>query len=318
MQRLPLVTIVMIFRDAETFMREGVESVLRQTYPHWELIFVDDGSIDGSTEIALAYAGRDAQRIRYVQHPNHANRGMSASRNAGIAAARGEYLAFLDADDVFLEAKLARQVSILERETRAAMVYGRTQHWYSWTGKVDDAGRDRLRTLGVEPDRVVLPPALPILYVNRQAQTPGMCGILVRTKTAKDVGGFEESFAGMFEDWVFICKICLACPVYVESGSWDRYRQHENSAAERVRRAGRDFKLGPTPEFHDFLRWLDVYVNEIGVRDAALREALDRQLWPFNHPHLYRLKAEARRSAQRARRLANRAWARRHLVTSSK
>src|SRR5215211_6343875 len=109
----PLVSVVIPFLNAERFIQEAIESVFAQTYDNWELLLVDDGSNDGSTRIALEYAERNSGRVRYLQHPGHRNRGVSASRNLGISSARGEYIAFLDADDVWLPHKLEQQVEIL-------------------------------------------------------------------------------------------------------------------------------------------------------------------------------------------------------------
>ena len=99
---MPLVSVITIFLDAVAYFDEAVDSVLGQTYPHWELILVDDGSTDGTASLAQDYATRYPDRIRYVTRPNHENRGMSASRNLGIRHARGALVGFLDADDVWL------------------------------------------------------------------------------------------------------------------------------------------------------------------------------------------------------------------------
>jgi glycosyltransferase involved in cell wall biosynthesis len=92
----------MTFFNAQKFIEEAVESIVAQTYTHWELFLVDDGSADGSTDIALRYARRYAGRVGYLEHEGHQNQGISASRNLGIANAKGKYIAFLDADDVWL------------------------------------------------------------------------------------------------------------------------------------------------------------------------------------------------------------------------
>src|SRR5829696_811917 len=102
MNSKPLVSSVMIFFNAERFIREAIESVFAQTYDNWELLLVDDGSTDDSTQIALHYAEQYPERVRYLEHPGHQNRGMSASRNLGVSQAKGEYIALLDADDVWL------------------------------------------------------------------------------------------------------------------------------------------------------------------------------------------------------------------------
>ena len=98
----PAVTCVLIFLDGAQFIDEAIRSVVAQGDDvDWELILVDDGSTDESTAIARRWASDDA-RIRYLEHEGHANLGMSASRNAGVAAARGDLIGFLDCDDVWL------------------------------------------------------------------------------------------------------------------------------------------------------------------------------------------------------------------------
>src|SRR2546427_10186945 len=101
MSNQPLVSVVIIFWNAERFLQEAFASVFAQTYPTWELLLVDDGSSDESTAIAQRYVEHHPGQVRYLEHPGHANRGMSASRNVGIRHARGPYIAFLDADDVW-------------------------------------------------------------------------------------------------------------------------------------------------------------------------------------------------------------------------
>ena len=156
----PLVTVVMIFLNAERFIEEAIESVFAQSYGEWELLLVDDGSTDRSTQVALRYAEQYPNKARYFEHADHENLGMSASRNLGISEARGELIAFLDADDVWLPEKLEEQVDILNSHPEAAMVYGATEYWYSWTGNPTDARRDYIPELGVRPDTLVAPPAL--------------------------------------------------------------------------------------------------------------------------------------------------------------
>jgi len=120
----PLVSVVAIFLNGERFLDEAIQSVIAQSYPHWELLLVDDGSTDGSSALARAWAEREPHRVRYLEHPGHRNHGMSASRNLGLHHARGEYLALLDADDVWLPGKLARQVEILQAHPGVGLLFG--------------------------------------------------------------------------------------------------------------------------------------------------------------------------------------------------
>src|SRR5262245_15086805 len=134
----PLVSVIIIFLNAERFIEEAIESVYAQTYERWELLLVDDGATDGSTTIAQRYAEHYPGKVHYLEHPGHQNCGMSASRNLGIRNATGCYIALLDADDAWLPNTLVDQVAILEAHPEAAMVYGPLHWWYSWTGDPDD------------------------------------------------------------------------------------------------------------------------------------------------------------------------------------
>src|SRR5947199_8449305 len=123
MHNKPLVSVVVIFLNAEEFIQVAIESVLAQTYEEWELLVVDDGSTDKSRSIALQYVEKHPNKIRYLEHAGRQNRGMSASRNLGIANAKGEYIALLDADDVWIAKKLMHQVGRIESHHSAAMSF---------------------------------------------------------------------------------------------------------------------------------------------------------------------------------------------------
>ena len=184
----PRVSAIVIFLDAKRFFEEAIESIIGQDYADWELLLVDDGSTDGTADIARRYAEVDPLRIRYLTHPGRENRGMSASRNLGIREARGEYVAFLDADDTWLPGKLARQVAILDSYPHAAMVYGPTLRWYSWNGEAPDEPRQ----FPLEVDREFDPPNLARWLLRRQA-APAIGSILARRAAVLLVGGFEAN-----------------------------------------------------------------------------------------------------------------------------
>jgi len=283
----PRVSVITPFLNEERFISEAIASVLAQTYGDWELLLVDDGSTDNSPRIARQAAERSPSRVHYLRHPGGKNLGMSRSRNLGIEHARGEFVAFLDGDDVYLPEKLERQVQILDEHPTTAMVYGATQHWYSWSGREADQDRDTLRKLGVEPDRVIAPPALMSKFLRGEAQTPGMCGVLIRRSILLDLGGFEPKFRGMFEDAVMISKICLTFPVFVQSHCSDRYRQHSDSHSQLMQRRGLYRKAGPSLTHARFARWLASYANQLEIDDPEFLSELQQLVAPYQTPLSY-------------------------------
>jgi glycosyltransferase involved in cell wall biosynthesis/SAM-dependent methyltransferase len=305
-----LVSVIVIFLNAEQFLQEALASVFAQTYGAWELLLVDDGSSDGSTRIAQDYAEKFPARVHYLEHPGHANRGMSASRNLGIRHSRGESIAFLDADDVWLPGKLEHQVGILEAHPDAAMVYGLDQWWYSWTGRPEDQQRDFTHQLGVPANTLIEPPALILLFfLTQRATIPNPSSILVRRGILRQVDGFVEAFRGVYEDQAFYAKVCLHAPVFAAGACWSRYRQHPESSVAVAGRAGQDESARLV-----FLRWLAAYLSEQGVAEPAIWKALRRQLRRYRHPKLARSVAAARDlmgvMAQRGLPLRVRQWLR--------
>ncbi len=281
-----LVSVVTIFLNAARFLDEAIASVVAQTHPAWELLLVDDGSSDGSAATARRWAAAHPDRIRTLAHPNGENRGMSASRNLGIAHARGSFVALLDADDLYLPEKLERQVEVLRRNPTAAMVFGPSLHWHSWTGRADDAGHDARRRLGVAAETLVDPPLLARRYLERRADTPATCSILVRREAVDAVGGFVSTFRDLYEDQAFFYKIALRFPIYAEGTAWDRYRRHPDALCEvRIREGTHRDDYHPTEARGVFLAWLERYLGESGA-DGDLLRLVARERWPYRYPRL--------------------------------
>ena len=286
MEGKPRVSVITIFRNMEQFIQESISSVFAQTCNDWELFLVDDGSTDESTAIAVRYAEQYPGKVRYVEHTGHENRGMSASRNLGIRHARGEYIALLDADDVWFPHKLQQQIAILDSQPETGMVYGSSQYWYSWTGNPADLQYDFVPQLGVQPNTLVRPPTLLTLsYPLGQGVAPCPSDLLFRRQMVDRIGGFEEAFQGiyqLYEDQAFLAKVYLGTGVFVADACWDRYRQHPDSCVAAVTRSG---------QYHAvrlfFLKWLAEYLSKQGVEDAEIWKALHAALWPYRHPLLH-------------------------------
>jgi len=107
----PLVTVLLPVYNGEPFLRLAVDSVVRQTYKNLEIILINDGSTDTSQETLTSFAARDSRIILL----NRENRGIVESLNEGLALAKGKYVARMDADDISMPRRLARQVAYLEK-----------------------------------------------------------------------------------------------------------------------------------------------------------------------------------------------------------
>ena len=138
----PRVTVVVIVRDGERFIEEALASICAQTMAAWEVVVVDDGSYDGTRDLVARFIDDDPSRFSLFRHERGACQGMSASRNLGIANARGEFITFLDHDDVMLPDKLERQCALLDQHASASTVMGPNLRWHSWSqgGAVLESG----------------------------------------------------------------------------------------------------------------------------------------------------------------------------------
>lgn len=175
-----LVSVIVPAFNRIDFISETVESVLEQDYPQIELIVVDDGSTDGTFEILEKYA--EEGHLKLVTHPERSNRGQSVSLNKGLGAARGEYIAILDSDDLFAKHKISRQTAYLENNPSIDLVYGKGL-------AIDEMGNALYETLSDHHCESGDPARL---LVDCYIAVPG--GALVRKSLFERAGRFEESF----------------------------------------------------------------------------------------------------------------------------
>jgi glycosyltransferase involved in cell wall biosynthesis len=267
-ERFPgMVSVIMPFLDPrESFFREAIRSIEHQTCDNWELILVDDGSTAPISRLATEIAESRSSRIRYIEHEGHRNLGISASRNRGIADARGEFVAFLDADDVWDATQLEEQADLLARHPEAAMLYGNTLYWATWEGNPDPQPKDAKYELGVPVNRVLEPPTILRLILARRATPPCMTAVMVRRRVFDDGIHFEESFPVHYEDQVFMAKMACSHPIYVSGRCWGRYRQH----GESVTADGDDTTRALAWRLK-YLQWMAAYFDEAGIDDRRLR-----------------------------------------------
>lgn len=185
----PLVTVWMPSYNHADYLPAAIESVLEQTLDESELVIADDGSRDGSLEIAERYAAAHPDRISVLTHPGHANRGVGPTGNLARSRPRGRFMLGLASDDMLYPDALERQVEILERHADAGFVYG-------YAHLVDDQGRrlPGVRAFGVDLTRRGR-------FVERLVQgnqIPAMT-VMLRRECVLDAGDEDPSLA--YSDW---------------------------------------------------------------------------------------------------------------------
>lgn len=120
----PVVSTIIPAFNGEKYLEQALESAFSQTWPAQEIILVDDGSTDSTARIAQRFA----KKLRYIRQPNQ---GTASARNAGAAIASGEYLAFLDQDDLWMPEKLTIQISVFRENPALHVVFGYLQQFIS-------------------------------------------------------------------------------------------------------------------------------------------------------------------------------------------
>ncbi|MEN8153736.1 MAG: glycosyltransferase [Acidobacteriota bacterium] len=122
-KRLPLVSIIIPVFNSESYVKDAISSVIDQTFKDIEIIVIDDGSTDKSLEIISGFKG-----IKLIK--SETNRGVSHTRNRGIRESRGEYIAFLDSDDFWINEKLDKQIKILLKNRSIEGIYGKFKNFF--------------------------------------------------------------------------------------------------------------------------------------------------------------------------------------------
>jgi glycosyltransferase involved in cell wall biosynthesis len=248
-----MISVIIPFLNSRKFLADAVKSVYAQTVSDWELLLVDDGSDDGGVEEALEYARRDPRRVRVLLPDGSAARGASAARNRGLRVARGDNIAFLDADDIWLPEKLARQKKLLGESPDAAMTFARVRYFFD--DPAEGAGWDQ--PFAPLEDRIYNPPELTVAFLKDSNVYPCPTATLIRRSALTETGGFEERFRQVRTDLAVWAKLSLRFPVRADSAIVARYRQHGQSSVS---------KMFSDPEAHrrnemEFWTWLLEYCN---------------------------------------------------------
>lgn len=210
---MELISIIIPVYNAEKYLREAIDSALQQTYKECEVIVVDDGSTDNTPKILLEYRSQ-------IQIISQSNQGSAAACNAGVKAAKGEWISFLDADDVWLPEKLARQM-----EDCGSNAISHTDSICFGDALTNEILRSSFE---IPYSGKVLEHLLIRNFITKST-------VLMRRQIFQELGGFDVSYISV-EDWPFFLKVCAAHELGYLPDAVVRYRVHKKSKSMQGRK----------------------------------------------------------------------------------
>jgi len=243
----PLVSVVIPTYNRAEWIGGAVESVLSQEFQNYELIVVDDGSTDETPKVLERYS----DRIRMIRQ---ANCGVSAARNTGVASSNGDFIAFLDSDDLWLPGKLSRQVVFFQQNSDARICQT-NEIWIRNGVRVNPGKRHRKRS------GQIFAPSLRLCLVSPSA-------VMLRKKLFDDIGGFDEDLPAC-EDYDLWLRIGSRYPIYLIDEPLI------------VKRGGHEDQLSKTPKLDVFrirslVKLLDAHMLAVEQQDAAVRTLIEK------------------------------------------
>ncbi|MEI6145322.1 MAG: glycosyltransferase [Methylococcales bacterium] len=208
----PLISIIIPVYNGERYLTEAIESALAQSYKHFELLIINDGSTDNSAAIIKPFL-KDL-RVIYIEQKNA---GVAAARNAAIKQAKGKYIGFLDQDDLWLSNKLEVQVAALELNANVFFVHSRHDVIDAEGNNIDYDLITRVSGYCFEE----------LFKKNRIA----VLTVLIRKTIFEEIGLFNEQLSGV-DDYDMWLRITLKYPIKYIDLSLACYRFHDNNISK--------------------------------------------------------------------------------------
>lgn len=228
----PLVSVIIPNYNYAKYVREAIDSALEQTYPNVEIIVVDDGSKDDSPEILKSYG----KKIKTVFQENA---GVSAARNNGVRMSQGEFVAFLDADDIWFPEKIEKQIELFGKDKDLGLVHVGVEN-------IDSEGNALDSTTAGLAGRI----SHEFLLFERAVVLGGGSGIMIPRKVFDELGGFDPELMTS-ADWDLFYRISRRYEVGFVPEILLRYRLHGSNMHGNVKRMEREMLHGFAKAFSE-------------------------------------------------------------------
>jgi glycosyltransferase involved in cell wall biosynthesis len=228
-----MVSIIIPCHNSEKFLSECIDSVITQQYSNFELILVNDFSSDKTLEISHAYSKLD-NRIKCINTSETQQMGASYARNLGYSISKGNYLIFLDSDDVWMPSSLKKLVDIIEQNNEVGWVIGNVIYFNDYRYNLTSYRNSHYDFPEGIYDKFVLIKR----FTQNFHQTPVPGATIVKREIVDKISGWENSFKKNYTDQAFYTKILCEAKTYVTHEPLLLYRQHENSSSSTSQKNG--------------------------------------------------------------------------------
>lgn len=269
----PLVSVVIPAFNAEENITEALDSVLHQTYRPIEIILVDDGSTDNTAETVRSYKELHIKddALTYIFQQNS---GPSKARNAGIRTAQGEYIAFLDVDDLWMPEKLEKQIDLVRKDPRIDIVFTNVRITKNRKAKIEEFiffENNKLDRIFFGHDSLVMNPLEKLLYINFML-TPA---VLVRKRCFANDIYFDEN-RRYVEDWELWLKMSL----YYTFGYIQDVCVHVKDMDDGLSSDGRGMTLSSIEVLDSFIMAKKNDIESLKLKNSSLSKAIkDSYKW---------------------------------------
>ena len=251
-----LVSIITPVYNGAEFLDRSIKSVLAQTYANWELLLIDDGSVDNSIQVIQNYI--DDDRIKLIK--NKINSGIPLTRNKGIEQAEGEYIALLDQDDEWFPEKLEKQIDQFKKLDKSfGLVYSNIEVRYD-DGKFSNKKREIQPELEKEKN-------LKLMLLRNLISSPT---VLIRKEVLDDVGKFDPLILWGGDDYDLWLRIAYKYKfLLVDQVLCTRYEHQKNYSADKKRMMFKTIELG------------EKYVKEFGLNPGFNKRIKSNHYYRF-------------------------------------
>lgn len=268
--RNPLVSVLTPTYNHQPYIEDCIKSVLSQSYPHWELIILDDGSDDNTGEIAARYAAQD-ERVCYLHQPNRGLEHLAATYNSMLEGAQGQFIAILEGDDRWPKNKLSRMIPPLLGKANVVLAYGYAEVIESRRYRLTRQKRWRIPGTDFsrqEPHRLNNTPigALTLSLLSGNVFMP--VSSLIKRSALEQIGGFHTVSDGHAVDYATFLQLSLVGEfrfIPEVTGYWRRHDAQANASIrlEQIFLADYHYALSFFLEYKDEFGWTESDKREI-------------------------------------------------------